>query len=155
MIARKAAWAAALEEFLRERARSPFIWGVRDCSLFAADAIYAMTGTDIAAKFRGHYHSEATAFACITQVTGGKTVGDAAAWCAREYGLPEWKHPLQAQRGDLVVLPNAGRLIAAIVHLNGIHAVTVTEQGLAPFPLTAITQAWSVPVADRKAGQHE
>lgn len=148
-ISRNQTWQTELHKFLLERANSPFIWGVRDCSLFCADAIYAMTGTDIAADFRSQYHDEATAFATIKKITGGSTVADAAAYCAQKFGLTEWTHPLMARRGDLCVLDNAGRLIAAMVHLDGVCVVTVTESGLVTFPITDIKRAWHVPVAGK------
>lgn len=153
-ISRKQTWQSDLHTFLLERANSPFVWGVRDCSLFCADAIYAMTGTDIAADFRAQYHDETTAFAAIKKITGGSTVADAAEYCAAKFGLTEWKHPLMAQRGDLAIIENDGRLIAAIVHLNGIHVVTVTDKGLSPFSISDIKRAWHVPVLG-EAATHE
>lgn len=134
----------ALGDFLLERADQPFIWGVRDCSLFAADAIYKMIGVDIASEFRGQYHDEKSAFRLIKKVTGGTTVADAAAWCADQYDLKEWPNPKRAQRGDLAIVENAGRLIAGIVHLNGSEVIALAESGLIRIPLTEIKRAWRV-----------
>lgn len=122
----------------------PFAWGTNDCCLVAADAIEAFTGTDIAADFRGKYTDQASAFALIKTVTGGTTVEDAAAYCATKAGLTELTHPLFAQRGDLVVLNDAGNLIAGVMHLNGRNAVSVGEAGLKLLPLSAIKRAWRV-----------
>lgn len=133
----------ALHGFLLERADQPFAWGVNDCALFAADAVQAATGTDIAAEFRGLYTDEDGALAAIRELTGGSTVADAAAWCAARHGLSEWQHPLCAQRGDLVVAENGGRLIAGIVHLSGRHVVTMAAEGLVRLPITAITRSWN------------
>lgn len=133
-----------MNDFLLERAKSPFIWGARDCCLFAADAIFKMTGTDIADEFRGEYHDEKSAFALIKRVTGGQTVADAAAYCAEKFGLPEWDQPMKAQRGDLAVIENAGRLIAGVVHLNGRHVVSINESGLVRLPISKIKRAWRV-----------
>jgi len=88
-------------------------WGTNDCALFAANAILAITGTDIASDFRGKYSDEAGAFALIKSVTGGTTVADAAAWCAAKHGLVELAHPLQAQRGICWVVTNGRNLIRA------------------------------------------
>jgi hypothetical protein len=138
-------WATrALHDFLIARARAPFVWGEHDCALFAADAVQAMTGVDIAADFRGKYSSEAEAFALIKELTGGETVADAAAWCAAKHGMLEWKHPLMAQRGDLVVLEESGRLIAGIVSLNGRQLLCAGESGLHRLPITDIKRAWHV-----------
>jgi len=138
-------WATqALGPFLRDRAGAPFKWGVNDCATFAADAIQAVTGVDIAADFRGKYEDEAGALAAIQAVCGGSTVADAAAYCAQKHGLAEWPHPLRAQRGDLVVAENDGKPIAGIVHLSGNCIVTVGEGGLVRLPFTSIQRAWHV-----------
>ncbi len=38
-----------------------FVWGTRDCMLFIADIVKAMTGHDVAHSIRGTYSSEKTA----------------------------------------------------------------------------------------------
>jgi hypothetical protein len=133
-----------LTQFLRERDRVPFSWGTIDCCLTPADAILAMTGTDIADDFRGKYSTEVEAFRLIREVTGGSTVADAAAHCAAKHGLVEWPSPLLAQRGDLVVIQDADRLIAGIVDLNGRHVVSAGAEGLKRLPASAVTRAWKV-----------
>ena len=149
---RKLHWETrALNDFLIARANTPFQWGVNDCCIFPADAIQAFTDTDIAADFRGKYTDEASAFALIQTVTGaGKdpttAVADAAAWCAAKHGLVEWTHPLMAQRGDLVVVENGGRLIAGLVHLSGRHVISMAETGIVKLLITPglIRRAWHV-----------
>ncbi len=139
-----------LHEFFQQREGQPFAWGVNDCCLFPADAILAMTGVDLAEDFRGRYTDEASAFALIAEITGGSTVADAAAWCAAKFELPEWvdgegvPRPLFAQRGDLVVVKDAGRLIAGVVALTGRHVRTVGEEGLKWLPLSAVVRAWKI-----------
>lgn len=133
-----------LHDFLLERAAQPFAWGSNDCCTFPADAIQAFTGVDLAAPFRGKYTDEAAAFAAIRSIAGGRTVADAAAWCAQQQGLTEHLHPLMAKRGDLVVMQNEGSLIAGIVHLNGRHLVTVSATGLVRLPITAVRRAWAI-----------
>jgi hypothetical protein len=145
-------WQTLLHEFLVDRARMPFAWGGNDCCTFPADAIKAMTGEDIAAAFRGAYTGEAGAWAAVMRMAGGSgdpatAVADAAAWCAAKAGMPEWMHagkaaPLLAQRGDLVVLPESGRLIAGIVHLNGSAVAAVGAAGLKLLPLMDVQRAW-------------
>jgi hypothetical protein len=138
-------WATReFHDFLEARATTPFGWGSNDCCLFPADAIASFTGVDLADDFRGKYSSEEEAWALIESVTGGKTVADAAAWCADKHGLSEWHHPLQAQRGDLVVALNAGNLIAGVVHLSGRHVMTVAEAGAVRLPIRSIQRAWKV-----------
>ena len=108
----------AFDPFLRERAEMPFAWGSNDCALFAADAILANTGIDIADDFRGKYTTQLGALKTIREVTGGTSIADAAACCAAKHGLVEHEYPLMAKRGDLVVIDNAGTLIAGVVHLT-------------------------------------
>ncbi len=107
-----------LHQFLLERRKTPFKWGGHDCCLFAADAIQAITGVDIASDFRGRYSDQASALDAIKSVTGGTTVEDAAVYCATKAGLPELPHPNFAHRGDLVLLNDAGQLIAGVIGLN-------------------------------------
>ncbi|RZU39323.1 DUF6950 family protein [Edaphobacter modestus] len=134
----------AFHNFLVERATSPFAWGTNDCALFVADAILAITGTDIAENFRGKYTTELGALRIIKKITGGSTIADAATYCANKHGLAEHTHPLMAKRGDLVVIDNGGNLIAGVVHLNGRHVVSVGENGIVQLPITNIVRAWSI-----------
>lgn len=58
-----------------------------------------------------------------------------------------------AKRGDIVIIENNGNLIAAVVHLNGREAITVSESGLVRLPLSTpagksnIVRAWSLDLA--------
>jgi len=137
-----------LATFLQQNANAQFVWGTLDCSLFAADAIKAMTGIDVADDFRGKYTDKTSAFALIKSVTGGTTVGDAAAYCATKHGLTPWKYPLQAQRGDLVTVENNGELIAGIVDLSGKRVACLSETGIVRFSIMGIKQAWHVPTCE-------
>jgi|SRR5665213_1978903 len=133
---------------LQEHARKPFAWGTHDCCTSAANAIQSFTGVDIAADFRGKYTDLASALAAIKTVTGGSTIEDAAAWCAAKHGLVEYPKPLFAQRGDLVLMQVTNEdglpLIAGVVHLNGLHAISVGEHGLVRLPVRAVRRAWKV-----------
>jgi hypothetical protein len=134
----------AFHHFLLSRKNTPYQWGVNDCALFAADGIQAQTGTDIASEFRGKYSDEASAYAAIKSICGGTSVADAAAWCAQQRGMAELKHPLMAQRGDLVIVENAGSLIAGLVHLNGREVAVVGDPGWFGVPITSVKRAWRV-----------
>jgi hypothetical protein len=137
-------WTTALHTFFMGEANLPFAWGSNDCCLFAANAVEAITGTDLADDFRGKYRDEASAFALINSVSGGSTVADAAAHCAAKHGLTEYTHPLMAKRGDLVVISNGGNLIAGVVHLNGRDVISTSGTGLVRLPITAVVRSWSV-----------
>lgn len=149
MLKRKQHWATqAFHEFLLARANTSFVWGTADCCTFCADGILAMTGVDIDADFRGRYTDEASAMSVIAKATGisNPTVADGAAYCADKYQLPEWTYPLMAQRGDLVLVEDAGRLIAGLVHLSGRHIVAAGTDGLKKILITKtnIKRAWRV-----------
>lgn len=138
-------WATrGFHQFLLGRSKEPFIWGTNDCCTFTADAIQSITGVDIASDFRGKYTDKVSAFRAIKQITGGSTVSDAAAYCAAKHGLVELQYPLMAQRGDLVIVEEAGELIAGVVHLNGRHVVLVGEEGLKRQSIRNVKRAWRV-----------
>jgi hypothetical protein len=132
-----------LHQFLLERRKTPFKWGEHDCCLFAADAIQAITGVDIASDFRGRYSDQASALDAIKSVTGGTTVEDAAVYCATKAGLPELPHPNFAHRGDLVLLNDAGQLIAGVIGLNS-KPLSAGEKGMKSLPLSSVKRAWRV-----------
>jgi hypothetical protein len=142
-LTKKAQWTIAFHDFLWTRANTPFRWGSQDCCLFAADALLAITGTDIADDFRGKYTDERSAFSLIRTITGGSGTADAVVYAAAKHGLVERAHPLLAQRGDLVLIANGGTLIAGVVHLCGSDVVSVSETGPVRLPVTAITRRWS------------
>ena len=132
----------SLEAHLYSRIDTPFAWGVHDCCLFAADAIEAMHGVDIADDFRGKYSDQVSAMELIKTVTGGSTIADAAAHCASKHGMTEHQFPLMAQRGDLVVMKNGDNVIAGVVHLNGRHIVSISEQGPVRLSILSVIRAW-------------
>jgi len=152
MNTRKSTWLTQeLPDYLKLAESFTFTWGVHDCCLFAADAVLALTGTDIAEEFRGKYTDDASALALIHSVTGGTTIIDAIVHCANTHGLVEWKKtdgtplPLMAQRGDLcAVLNGDGQTIAGIVDCTGRYVACMSEQGLRRFPLKSIQRAWHV-----------
>jgi hypothetical protein len=145
MLTRKQHWDTRhFNQFLLDNKDKPFAYGDNDCCLHAANVLEAITGTDIASDFRGKYTTQLGALRTIAKVTGGTTIADAAAYCANKHGLTEHTHPLMAKRGDLVVIDNAGTLIAGVVHLNGFHVVSVSETGIVRLPITSIVRAWSI-----------
>lgn len=131
-------------DFLISSATTPFKYGSWDCCLFAADAIKSFTDVDIADDFRGKYTTKLGALKAIKSVTGGSSIEDAVAYCANKHGLVEHTFPLMAKRGDLVLVDNSGELIAGVVHLNGRHAISVSESGLVRLPITSVKRSWSV-----------
>ena len=133
-----------LPEFIATNRYRPFAWGSWDCSLFAAEAIQAITGVDVGHDFRGKYKTERSAMRTIKRVTGGSGIEAAAVHVASAHGMAEVAHPRAAGRGDLVVADNAGRVVAGIVAQHGRSVLSVGEHGLAEIPLTTVKRAWRV-----------
>lgn len=133
-----------LHKFLLDNAKIPFCWGSNDCCTFAADAIKSFTGTDIAEDFRGKYKTQTGAIKAIKAITGGSTAEDAVAYVANKHGLVEYKFPLMAKRGDLVVFHNGVDVLAGVVHLTGRHVLSVNDSGAVKLPITDIKRAWAV-----------
>jgi hypothetical protein len=133
-------------DYLLNYADVPFAWGTNDCCISAADAILSFTGVDLADDVRGKYHDAASAFALLKSLTGVSkpTAADACDHAAKRHGLVEYKYPLMAKRGDLVVAQNGDTLIAAVVHLNGSHVISVNELGLVRLNINYVVRAWSV-----------
>jgi hypothetical protein len=134
-------WPERLHEAIQAQRRLPFAWGSHDCALFVADCIWAMTGTDLAADYRGKYTDEAGAAATIKQVTGGSTVEDVAIKAAKDHGLAEIS-PKLAQRGDMLLFDLAGGPTLAIVNLDGVHALAVSPKGLTRLRTLDAKRAW-------------
>lgn len=103
-------WPERLIEFIEARRVRAFSYGENDCGLFAADAIYAITGVDLAESWRGY--ASAQGAARKVKKSGGMRGIAAAA------GLDE-RHAGFAQRGDLVLADVEGRETFGIVVGDG------------------------------------
>lgn len=126
-------WPEALADFIESRRFTPFSWGANDCCLFACDAALAITGTDIAAAYRGTYDSALSAARVVEAGGGIDGIMDTL--------LPR-VDPAFAQRGDLVIVdgqhgPTLAVCLGAVIAATG-------EDGLAFFPANAATAAWKV-----------
>lgn len=96
-MARLPDWDARLGELIASRRGSPHDWGHNDCVMWAADAVLAVTGRDIAAHVRGTYRGEAGAARMLVL----EGVRDAAG-IADKY-LGRRRHVSTARPGDVVV----------------------------------------------------
>ena len=140
-------WEQDLAAFLQEAAHKPFAWGAWDCCLFVSEAIRIMMGTDIAEvkHFRGNYHTRIGAYALLGKLAPGRNFRDAIDRLAEDFGLPLWKHPALAQRGDAVLVrDDQGTEALGIVDLDGCRAVALSEKGLVRLPADRILLAWKI-----------
>ena len=133
-------WPERLASFIEERRHAPFAWGSNDCSLFACDAMLAMTGIDIAAEFRGKYSDELGALRCLKDHAGGALEATAEK-IAAQFGLLEIP-PLHAQRGDVAIIPTTnGPALGVVI---GEDIVAAGPSGVAFFSLRDVQRAWRI-----------
>jgi hypothetical protein len=124
----------------------PFSWHRRNCALFAADVVRAMTGHDPAAAWRGHAgHQRRRALIvsgrmeeAVTQALG-----------------PPLASVREAGRGDIALLRkgswrgpdalvDAPRDVVGVVGLDGAHVHLLLQQGLTRVPLKDCALAWRI-----------
>lgn len=122
----------------------PYEWAKNDCCSFVCDAIHVMTGTDTYADFRGTYTDEASAITAMQTITGTTDKTGMVEFMTHKFEMEEIPVPF-AQRGDVVLL-SVGEFSLAVVGLDGIKAVGLTEKGLLKLPLSLAVRAWKVGV---------
>jgi hypothetical protein len=125
-------WPLRLEALIAQRMAAPFEWGQRDCCLWAADVVLAVTGHDPAADLRGAYSTAAQAAAAIKRLHGIKAA------CARRLGpaVP----PIMAQAGDVGLIMEGDR--PAAVGYTGGNWLAQGPDGVVPVPDSAVFVAW-------------
>lgn len=105
-------WHNRLITVIRAAEKRPFLWGVHDCCLFAADCAEAMSGVNYAADWRGTYDSETGAKKALLR--GGGSLEKVLA-----NNLDEVPVKL-AQRGDIAVVENAGARCAGVIYSGAV-----------------------------------
>lgn len=125
--------AAALAGLIAQRLRQPFVWGVHDCCLWAADAVQAQTGRDPAAGLRGTYRSALGAARLVRRLGGLSAI-------AARGGEPI--APALAVAGDVGLVMMAGR--PRLVVCGGGLWLAAAVDGLAALPWAAPVAAWRV-----------
>lgn len=126
-------WAARFQALLQSTRATPFAWGVRDCCLWAADAVQALTGHDPAAPWRGTYGDAAGARLVLRKLGGLAGVASLGA------------QPIQpgfATAGDVAIVKAARRNMLAVC--TGESWLCVTRHGLLALPLSAAQSVWGV-----------
>jgi hypothetical protein len=103
-------WRLRLHAVIESNRRTPFVWGQSDCAIFAADAIQAMTGQDIASGYRGTYTDAKSA----TKALRKARYSDLAAMAAAHL---EEVAPIMAQAGDIVAMqsPETGWTLGVVI----------------------------------------
>jgi hypothetical protein len=132
MLIRFQNWPELLAEKIERSRELSFAWGIHDCALFCADAIFAMTGIDLASDLRGTYKTEKGAQRRI-RTLGFESLE--ALVSERLESIPI----VQAGRGDLVLHHNG-----ALGICDGLTSWFVTPSGLTRVKTLSFEKAWRV-----------
>lgn len=143
MLTRYSDWPSRLQAHLDSCRDTRFRYGQHDCCLFSCDCILAITGTDIAAWFRGRYSDRKGALAAIKQRTGHTGVKAIAGYTAAEYGMESIPVSM-AQRGDMVLVGFGRKASLGIVSLTGLDVMSLTGKQIVRVALSHATAAWRV-----------
>ena len=137
-------WPARLVPLISDRLTAPFCWGTHDCALFACDAVLAMTGTDLAADFRGRYDSAIGAARRLREL-GFRDLQDVATAFAAKHGIAQIASPRFAQRGDVGLILDESGALGALAICSGDGFATARESGgLVKVPARLISDAWRI-----------
>lgn len=137
-------WPSRLIAAIESRRNEPFKWGTQDCCMFAADIVMAITGGDIAAKWRVTY-TDAIGAALAIKRGGG--IDGLVAGVADDFGLRALPSVAYAQRGDLVEIDientgdSAGPALGVCV---GSMVAGAGADGVVFVPLLKCRKAWRV-----------
>ena len=142
-------WPSLLEQELQARFARPFVWGENDCCIFAASLVEAMTGVDLAAKWRGRY-TKALGAGRFLKKEGG--LEGLMQKLAAKHAMEALPSVLYARRGD-VVLMDVPTTVAtngesaggpALGICVGARVAAAGENGVVFVPLEQARRAWRV-----------
>jgi hypothetical protein len=135
-------WHDRLCVYLDRVTDEPFKWGEHDCALFGADAVERMTGTDIAADYRGQYNDYPSACRALRECGQGTLLKSMKHW----FGEPISVH--LAKRGDLVMKDR--RTVGVCVgQFSWFVAEIGSGAGLIALPTASCRYAFTVPFEAR------
>jgi hypothetical protein len=131
-------WRKRLDDYLDSVDRKPFDWIKINCAFFAADAVEAQTGIDLAANFRGLVTDEQSAMKALADAG----YSDVIAATVGTKRLPEIS--MGEQRiGDLAVVDDA-RFGPCLAVIGGSHLTCMALRGKGSLPLTKATRIFKV-----------
>lgn len=126
---------ARLRAFLAEGAGAPFVWGERDCALWACDWIRSERGVDPAAALRGTY---ASGLACARLLRGAGGLPVLASDLAARAGIIETD---TAEAGDVGLIETRDGAYLAVC--TGEAWAIKASDGLAVAPARPI-KVWAI-----------
>jgi len=127
-------WQLRLDALVTERLKVPFTWGNNDCALFAADAVLAMTGHDLASDMRDH-RSARQALETIRRHGGLPAIVTSALGPSCAAGA--------ARQGDVVALME-GKHVGLAICIDSEMAVGPSRRGLVMLPMAKALCSWRV-----------
>lgn len=132
-------WRPALAEYVNGCMSKPFAWGEHDCALFAAGAVLAMTGEDMAAPYRGHYKTLRGGLGLLKR-KGFANHAELAASVFEEI------HPSHAAVGDIAAIKIEDSGLYALGLVNGprIFVCRPDSLGLGTVDLLSAERAFRV-----------
>ncbi|SOC20581.1 DUF6950 family protein [Rhodobacter maris] len=129
-------WQSRLRLYLRAARHRPLTPGQHDCCLFAAGAVAAQTGVDLAAGWRGRY----------TTIRGGYRVLRAAGYADHvaliAAHLPETS-PSRCAEGDIAVLPGEDGIATGVIQGEAVY-VLWAGGSLTLAPIDAVLRGFKV-----------
>lgn len=136
---RKDNWRACFSAEVDRIKRTPFAWGEHDCGPgLAGNLVYAVTGVDCAAQFRGQY-SDPLGAARIIREAGFDNLADAVASM-----LPEYDHPSQARIADVAAIKVDSVFGYALGVIDYERVFVLTENGMGTVDRSEIARAFKV-----------
>jgi hypothetical protein len=135
---RRGDWHSRLNAFIDSVKRQPFDWATNNCGEhFAAGAVEAMTGVDVAAKWRGRY-TTASGAVRVMKKDGFANLGDMAASILFEV------HPSRARLGDIACVPADGPFGMSLGVINGEVILVLGEKHMGLVPLARAMRVFAV-----------
>lgn len=130
-------WPLRLEAFMAARQQQPFAWGAQDCALFAADAVQALTGVDVAKPHLRRHRTARAALRSLHHHGGLQRIAQAALGTPIPSAL--------ANVGDvLLTRPSAQAHHPMLAVCNGSSAIAPGPFGLVSLSLAQVSHAWRV-----------
>lgn len=126
-------WPSRLDAYLRATAPARFAWGRWDCVRFAAGAVHAMTGANVALPDWRNRRQALAALAC----RGGLANATSTV-------LPMLPGPRLAQRGDVLLVCPPGQRAPALAVCVGHAWAAPGRHGLNYGDLAHAVAAWRV-----------
>ncbi len=138
IIKRHEKWPIMLSEFLQDQQNLSFEWGVRDCMIFAADAVWYLTGYDPAWDLRDTYGTEGEADAVIEEAGGMQEL------CTKQLGIQPHTNHNMAQRGDIIFMEVSGKKFFGVVDDSGTKAACLDPvKGIVRVPIKSCVAVWA------------